>query len=392
MGAITFVQTIGEAAAYQPGAVFPDRLPTTRLPLNEHAPSRFVWLVFDELDQQFIFDRRPPGLSLDEFDRFRSRALYATNAVSPAANTLESIPSLTTGKVVSHAFPVALDELALTLADGSQTVWSKAPDVFTEARSSGLNPALAGWYHPYCRVLGRTLTACFSSLEVQWGSARLWSEYATSLGFWQTLPVEADREFSVAHAFRRFDGQNYSGFDERLAALLRAAHLRGFLEVRQKAIQFLQDPELTFVFVHIPVPHSPGIYDRRTGAFSLDEGTDYMDNLVLADRFLGEVRRALELSGSWDDATIVISADHPFRKNLWSKQVFWTAEMANQTAGHEFPTIPFLLKLPRQQTSVRYAPQFNTVVTRDLLLALMRAEVRSPKDVCRWLDRHRLNQ
>ena len=113
---------------------------------------------------------------------------------------------------------------------------------------------------------------------------------------------------------------------------------------------------------------------------------------MLADRFLGEIRHALELSGFWDDTTIVISSDHPFRKHFWAEQVFWTEEMVRETRGHEFSTVPFLLKLPRQATSVPYTPQFNTVVTRDLLLALMRAEVRSPEDVCRWLDRRRLNQ
>jgi hypothetical protein len=38
---------------------------------------------------------------------------------------------------------------------------------------------------------------------------------------------------------------------------------------------------------------------------------------------------------------------------------------------------------------VRYDAPFNTVVTHDLLLALMRREVSTPVEVVSWLDRHR---
>ena len=385
----SFSQSIWEGGAYHFSSMFPDRLPTRRLARNEQIPGRFVWLIFDELDQQFIFDRRPPGLSLEEFDLFRSHALYATNAVPPAGNTLKSLPSLITGKVVSQAFPIAPDELELTLADGRRTVWSREPNIFAEARKSSLNTALAGWYHPYCRIAGQTLTACFSFLEEHWESSSTWSEYIRPLNFWDTLRLQAQREFFLGPVFRRFDGQTYREIDQRLGALLRGEHLRCFLDVRQNALEFLRDPQLTFLFLHIPVPHPQGIYDRRTGAFSLDAHTNYIDNLALADRFLGEARRILESSGSWDDATVLISSDHPFRKHLWADQVFWTAEMDQQTVGREFTTVPFLLKLPHQTASVTYASQFNTVVTKDLLLAIMHKEIRSSEDACRWLYRHR---
>ena len=51
--------------------------------------------------------------------------------------------------------------------------------------------------------------------------------------------------------------------------------------------------------------------------------------------------------------------------------------------------IPFLLKLPRQHEQLTYKAGFNTVLTHDLVLALMRGEVSDPRGVAAWLDRNR---
>jgi hypothetical protein len=48
-----------------------------------------------------------------------------------------------------------------------------------------------------------------------------------------------------------------------------------------------------------------------------------------------------------------------------------------------------MLKLKKQRASVIYRPSFNTVLSQDLLLALLRGELSAPPDVTAWLDRHR---
>lgn len=51
--------------------------------------------------------------------------------------------------------------------------------------------------------------------------------------------------------------------------------------------------------------------------------------------------------------------------------------------------IPFVVKLAGQHEQLTYTSGFNTVLTHDLILALMRGEVTSPGGVAAWLDRHR---
>jgi hypothetical protein len=49
--------------------------------------------------------------------------------------------------------------------------WRNAPNVFSETRSLGYDTALAGWYHPYCRVLNRDLTSCWwMAMPMQYNS------------------------------------------------------------------------------------------------------------------------------------------------------------------------------------------------------------------------------
>ena len=53
------------------------------------------------------------------------------------------------------------------------------------------------------------------------------------------------------------------------------------------------------------------------------------------------------------------------------------------------PRIPFVLKLAGPHEPITYDPAFNTVLTHDLLLALLRGEVSGPQSVVAWLDAHR---
>lgn len=349
---------------------------------------RFVWLIFDELDQHFVFQQRPPNVDMREFDRFRLTALCAMRARAPAESTLESLPSLIRGKVVAKAEPVGPNELVLTSSDGTRAMWSREPSIFGDARVLGFRSALAGLFHPYCRVIGKDLDSCFCYLPAEWGGPAVrWKMFADHSGLWKTLAMQARKELLAAHVLKRFDGQSFTTIDREVSIQQRAAHRRCFEEIRRRSLHFVASPELNFVSVHVPVPHDPGIYDRRAAAFSLSEDKNYVDNLALANRFLGEIRQAMQAAGFWDDATVLVTSDHPYRKQHWSREIYWTAEMARLTAGSETSTVPFLLKLPRQKASLTYNPEFNTVVTRRLLGALMRGEIRTPEEAAKWLDR-----
>jgi Sulfatase len=124
------------------------------------------------------------------------------------------------------------------------------------------------------------------------------------------------------------------------------------------------------------VPRPPGIYDRATGRlttwnFAGDGG--YLDNLALADRVIGDLRRGLERA--LDDRTwIVVSSDH------WRRA-------SKRSAGKADHRVPFLVRPPRGAPATHLDAAFNTVATHDLVLAILRGSVRDTRDAGTWLAR-----
>jgi len=327
---------------------------------------RVLWLIFDEFDQRLAFGERPASVRLPEMDRIRSQAIYASNAFPPAGWTDLSLPSLINGRVVSDAMPVGSEELMITYAGTAAAVpWSTQPTVFSRARDAGFNTALVGSYHPYCRVLGSSLTFCSQSFVA-----------ASESG--STLPVLlADGfrglvgTFPVAGRLPRFESVCRQG---------REMYLRVLHDARRVAV----DPVFGLVFIHWPVPHSPFIYSRSRNDFALDGSGTYLDNLVLVDLTLGDLRRTMESAGTWENTTVLISSDHGLRPYADDLLPAWGTR---QRTDHR---VPFLMKLPHQRQAIAYDPPFNTMVSCDLVLALLRRELSSTANVIQRMDQHRM--
>ena len=124
--------------------------------------ARVIWVIFDELSEEIVFRGRPAGLQLPNFDRLRAESLHASAAESPSAATLTSLPSLILGRRVTATEPRGPNRVLLTLEGEAKPVeWGEAPNVFDAAYRTGHNTALVGWYHPYGRLLSRSLTKCY---------------------------------------------------------------------------------------------------------------------------------------------------------------------------------------------------------------------------------------
>jgi len=330
-----------------------------------------VWIIFDEIDQRIAFSERPRGLQLPELDRIRGESLYATNAYPPGGATYLSLPSLLTGLSVTEAVPTSPSELSLTLAEGKDgrdgkdqrgtssselslnvVGWSTLPTIFSQARALGVNTALVGWYHPYERLFGASLNYCSWYAYPMYEPSRASTFQATLLNsFWSTvIPLQRRR-----------------------------LHLKIYQHTFEDSLQVVTNSNFGLSLLHLPVPHEPGIYRPATGEFSITSfGTvhGYLDNLALADRTLGELRRAMETTGIWDKTWLLVSSDH-----------WWRAAAAYD--GKIDHRVPFILKPPGVVHSATYSAAFNTAITHDLLRAILRRELDDPERIVTWLDRHR---
>jgi hypothetical protein len=343
---------------------------------STESSTRVLWVVFDEMDQRLAFECTDSGLYLPEHQRLRRESLSASNAYPPADMTLMSMPALITGRMISQARPVSPSELMITY-EGSdhETPLSRESNLFSQALSAGFNSALIGWYHPYCRIIGSSVSECDCggvgerSLPI--------SILAQFRGVGQSLPFASGLIAPTEPELREKRRKHW-------------AEYRQVLEGTKKAAA---NTSLGLVLAHFPIPHMPGIYDRRKGAFDDDGEWSYVDNLYLADKTLGELRQTMEEAGVWDKTILLVSSDHWWRANIWkakglSWQHVWTAEDDATFSGQVDRRVPFLLRLPGQSDAVAYESGFNTIVTHDLVLALLKGEVSTTSGVTTWLDQH----
>ena len=347
---LTFPQAAWLSVKYD--VTFYNKPLAASLTARKRSVSRVLWFLFDEMDQRITFMERPPAIKLPEVDHLRSQSLYASNAYPPPGGTRLSMPSLITGKLISKAQPIRPDEMMITFRGTKEAVgWSTQPNMFSKAFEAGFNTAVVGWYHPYCRVIGGSLTAC--SWEEVFGS------------------TAGSRRIVLSETMLN---QLYNLWPWRP----RQYHIETCLRILKDAKKAVTDSKLGLILVHFPVPHKPYIYDRDKDDFTLVNYSisGYLDNLVLADRILGELRRTMETAGIWENTTVLLTSDHSWR----SSALF---------DGKEDHRVPFILKLAGQKDGVIYKPAFNTIIIHDLLLAVLRGELSSPKSVVSWLDEHR---
>lgn len=358
----------------------PERPAPAMLPARAEAP-RVLWLIFDELDYGAAFAGRPESLSLPEFDKLAASGFSATHALPPAPMTQQSIPSLLTGKMVKRAVISPNRELRLFLPgnDATPAPWDGMPTVFTRARELGVNSSAHGWFLPYCWLLRDQVVSC-SWWELTWQQAAQsmqGSAVENALDHFYMLGKRAAGIADVSLLRRRHRRWPEMGGDAHRA--LRVQTHRAHVQAVQEATA---DVRLGLVYAHLGVPHPPSIYSRARAGFAGDGG--YLDNVALADRTLGELRQALRDSGMADRTVLILSSDHAFRGR--SVGAHWIAADQKLFEGHKDTRVPFIVYFPGAPRRTVHPREFNTVMTHDLVLDILRGEVRTPQQVTEWLD------
>lgn len=342
-----------------------------------------MWIIFDEMDERIGFQARPSDLPLPEFDRLSEQSCAALNAYPPAGMTRISVPALTIGRLVAKAEPVGAYDLRLTFeGKGESGLWSEQPSIFSKANEAGFGTAIVGWYHPYCRVIGKSLDFC------SWGPLYIDQSKHENATVFGTMMVQARLSFVALPFIVRTRKLKQSR--GRPLESERESNLRVYGGILDQAKKNIVDKSLNLIFLHFPVPHLPAIYDRQKGDFSTTGKGDYLDNLALADRTLGELRRELERAGMWDETNLLITSDHSLRHRLWRGlgEAYLSKEDLGKVGNQGDSRVPFLLKLRDQQRAIVYETAFNTVITSDLLLAIMKGEIGEPGSVTKWLEEH----
>ena len=313
------------------------------------AARRVIWIVFDELDVATLFERRPAGLELPSFDRLRNESLSFV-AIPPGDGTERSMPSVVTGLHVRESRLVARNQLRLE-ADGRNApfVWASADTIFARAREERINTGLAGFFLPYCAMIGDALTSCDWQPCVTCG--RLTGVFGTTLG--ESMWHQAS---------------------ELLPQYGRRRHRAAFERLRASSLALAGDPSIGLALLHLNVPHEPGIYDRDREAFTLrpPRGDPYVHNLALADRTLGEIRAAMDNAGLARSTTVMVFGDHGRRAD-------------GDAVTIRDNRVPWLVKLAGSSEAVSSSQPADLLRIHDLTLEILAGRIVTHDDVADWL-------
>lgn len=341
------------------------------------AKPRVIWIVLDELSYQQVYEQRYPGLQLPAFDQIARESTLFTHVIPPGIHTEDVIPSLMIGHA-TNAIHVSPDGRHLSLLYGDDKRWhpfDAHQTVFQDALNSGYSTAIAGWYNPYCRLLPQVLDRCY------WTSQLVYPG-----GIDTNLPLADNILHQVTHivATMRSLLASHHG---RLPEPEQKLHIADYLALRSAGDAMLSDPGADFLFLHMPIPHPLGIYNRHKKTLTMGSAS-YIDNLALADDYLAHVREQLVQQHEWNASTIVIMGDHSWRTSMiWSKVRGWTPE--DQAASHnaQFDQRPaYIVKLPSQQQGTRIDASFRSTHTRALLDALLAGHLQTPQALKAWVN------
>jgi hypothetical protein len=309
-------------------------------------------MIFDEMDFALSFPRRPAGLQLPEFDNFRRQSLFATAAHQPATDTEKAVPSLISGQEI-YGFPSLQGDHTLRVRfseNAPPSEWGAESNIFAYARAAQVNAGVVGWYLPYCRIFARLITDCY------WEP--IYSQVTDSPALGRSLMDELDA---------------LTPLESRVRLIQRLHHMTAAAE------SMAGDRQLGLVFIHLPVPHGPEIFNRYTSSvtpFAVHSDW-FFDNLLLADRTLGAIRRSMQRSGTWEDSAIIVTSDHSLRENM----------MAHP---NPVPLVPFMVKMPGQSTGVVFTHQFSTEIIRYLIPAIQNGEI-TAANLPDWMRKHAVN-
>ncbi|MGC9292425.1 MAG: sulfatase-like hydrolase/transferase [Acidobacteriaceae bacterium] len=353
MFSLLVVSQLVRMALWRPAPNFTENMPTVSAhPSGSHP--RVVWILMDELSYDQVFEHRASGLALPNFDALRQSSTLFTNVQPASEATQTAVPSILLGRVIDRADFTSNNRYLVAFPGQQLQPFPAAETPFALAQKQGLTTSVIGWYNPYCTMLAPYLNHCYWTREVLTPAA-----FIVGDGFWRNVSDAWVRYWIALHPMQKQRPLVYSA--------------KTYQDFMQRADTQFAQATPDFIFLHLPLPHPPGFYNRQTGQFDASNQRSYLDNLALADITLGQLLSTLQSSPRWANTSIVLCGDHSWRTSLiWRKGRHWTPEDEAASRGGVFDPRPMLMVHQAGQSTPATASQpFPLVRVHDILDSLV---------------------
>jgi len=333
-------------------------------PAHARASRRIVWILFDELSYDQTFEHRAWDVALPNFDRLRAQSISFSRLKPVGFATDRIIPSLFLGRRIEKFRSTIGGEFSYW--DDKERRWlAYDPDetLFGLAQRNGWQTGVDGWYNPYCQTLAPVLNACYRDAGIVF------------------VPMEeygASEEKSALENAAALPDQFVAALTHRQKTTAEE-HIQAYRNIMARTEGLIDASQLRFVFLHLPVPHPPGIYDRKQRR--LRSGGDYLDNLVLADETLGTLLGEIDASPSAGQTTVIVSSYHSWRTSIWKPTESWTVE-EERASGGKFDDRPVLLiRFPGEDSPEDVRAALPELLEHDVIERMLQGQMVSREDL-----------
>jgi len=354
-----FVMTaqLVSAAFWRPGI----QIFSGSVPVESAAKPRLVWIIFDELAYKPVFEARDPSLDLPNFDRLRLQSTIYSNVTPIGYHTNLVVPSLLSGRIVTSSTFTAKNQLIVRTADDPRwEPFDSGSSLFGMAKQHGVSTSIVGWYLAYCPTFVSTATECYwSNDDTEDGAPpAINASFADDVLF----PLRIVAEQLVAPRVAVADVAHWESL----------SHVATVKDMSQHALAALANSQADIIYLHMPVPHPPAFWDRRSHNYGV--GGSYLDSLDYSDRFLGQILDVLEAEPRWQQTTLILQGDHSWRTKIWRTTPGWSAEDERVSNGGKWDPRPLLIiHAAGQNNEVTVASPTSLMFVHDFVAAQIQA-------------------
>lgn len=321
------------AAMWRPGP----QAYATAIPPQPATKPRLVWILFDELAYKQTFEQRDATLQLPNLDRLRAESTLYTDMTPIAYRTTRAVPSLMLGRVVTDVVYTNDNRYLVQIDGGSHwQPFDVNASLMGMAKQHGVTTSIIGWYVAYCPIFAGVATECYWSNDDAQDRGPTWLDASFAENVWFPLRMLVEQFVAPAKAWADDAQWNSQG------------HIASVKDVSRHALDTLTNSHADVIFLHIPAPHPPAFWNRRTATFGY--GGSYLDGLDYSDRLLGQMLDLLEAQPRWAATTLIVQGDHSWRTAMWRPLPGWSAEDERASHGGQWDPRPaVLIHAPGQQ-------------------------------------------
>jgi hypothetical protein len=327
--AILFFQTLTLEPCYTGEEQPPDFAVPTAVAGSDPTPRKTAGGIY-----YFVFDAwsyvrsTSNGRFLPELPNLRrlaDQSLFCLDGRSPDDDTLGSLPAI------------------VHQAETNGQSWqpfgpgeppAKTETIFQRAHRHGHRTALIGFYLPYRHILGDQLDYCFSVTHDPKGS-----------NFFERIAISAERNLEYLEdplcqsLYRYIDprlfGRHWHAINQRTLA---------------ETLALIESwPHNTLALFHWPCPHWPFVLNPDGTYYEYpDFGPDgeipsdppgYQRQLVYLDFLIGQIVQTLKSAGKFDNALLVLTADHAATAPGWHDEQMQHVPLVIKAPGQTSPVV-----------------------------------------------------